>query len=47
MGFCLPSHISFCRSSDRTILLDLRRDTYFQLDPSLEATFLTLQAGVK
>ncbi len=42
MGFIVPRHISFCRDGESTILLDLRRDWYFQLDPPLEPTFAAL-----
>lgn len=35
MGFRLQSHISFCQTAGRTIILDLRRDWYFQLQPDL------------
>jgi Transglutaminase-like superfamily len=45
MGFRLPNHVSFCRIQGATILLDLRRDWYFQLDPALEPTFAELAAG--
>ena len=45
MGYSLPSYLSYCRAAAGTILLDLRRDWYFQLDPALEPTFSALARG--
>ncbi len=38
----MPDHISFCQGPSGVILLDLRRDWYFQLDPALEPAFRAL-----
>jgi hypothetical protein len=45
VGYTMPDHISFCREGGATILLDLQRDWYFQLDPALEPTFAALVEG--
>lgn len=44
--FRLPDHLGVCEVDDRLLMLDLRRDRYFELDPGRAASFRLWRKGL-